>query len=161
MHWKISSGKRGTSGRTGAHLALPFMSVFCSLWAGDVCGCSDRNVGWSPSTKQLSRGLGLLGTAASFFLPENLCALDMTPCWHSCLFSKLPFPYLFHLSSAKHIQGTLQEIDIHNKNRKKKMLLKSTWVAEYFNVWVPKLSGYSVMGWIWYWTLTWMKTAIY
>ena len=69
--WKISSGKRGATRGKGAYLTLPFTWPFCSFWAGEVCGQSDTNVGWSPSSQHLNPGPGcLLGFLHLFLLQK-------------------------------------------------------------------------------------------
>lgn len=72
VQWKISSGKRGATGRKGAYPTLPFTWPFCSFRAGDVCGQSHTNMGWSPSTQHLNTGPGcLLGSLHPFPLPKS------------------------------------------------------------------------------------------
>lgn len=165
VHRKMSTGKERRSWR---ERCTPDLAIFVTfslilswwcLWSEWYkCGLISQQTAHEPG------GMAVSQLSCTFFLSKNLPALGMTPLWHSHLFSNLPFPYPFHSSPTQCMQENLQVINIHDKNwktclKKKKTNQKGKRVAGNSGVGVPKLREDSVMGWIWCWTLTQMKTV--
>lgn len=161
MHWKISSGKRGAAGRKGTHRALPLTWVFLLILSWWCLRTRWYKCGLISQHTTIKQGPGcLLGLLHLFFFLKTFPLwvwhhADTLAYWASC-------PFLTH--STYPLQSTCGELyrklTFTIKTEKRKCCWSPLGLLNIL-MWESPNSGYSVMEWIWCWTLIWMKTGTY